>query len=245
MRYCYILVAILVLAACGSPQASTPAPTPQAIYLEYPSSLQPWADRLSDCAADHPQVALYFLPSSQPTSDINSNQIILELNPSEQAIKSASLYQVGIEQIVVIVNQANPLLELSNDELRSIFSGQQSTWPEDSGEPVQVWVLPQGDQVRSIFNSVVMQTMPLTTDAMLAPDPTAMLEAVSENVNAIGYLPASFLNSSGSVDPGKVSIVQLDNSFEASLSQPVVAITAGEPEGLLRSLLVCLDSSAP
>jgi hypothetical protein len=96
-----------------------------------------------------------------------------------------------------------------------------------------------------IFDQVVLQTQPLTSQAMLAPDPAAMLEAISKDENSIGYLPASFLLSSGSVNPGEVNLVQLDQPLETALDQPVVALTQAEPQGLLRSLLVCLEADNP
>lgn len=245
MKPWFLIIVVIVLSACGTPQVSTPAPTPQAINLIYPPSLQPWADRLSACANNDPLVALYTFPATHPGTTILPDQIFLELSPSDSEIKTASLYQVGQEQIVVVINQANSLASLSSDELRSLFSGQQKTWPEKPDLPVQVWVLPKGDPVRTIFDNVVMQTFPLTTDAMLAPDPSAMLEGVSENANAIGYLPTSYLKSSSTVDPSKVNIVSLDSSLQANLNKPVVAATSGEPQGLLRNLLVCLQSSTP
>jgi hypothetical protein len=90
-----------------------------------------------------------------------------------------------------------------------------------------------------------MQEQPVTTAAMLAPDPGAMLETISENIGTIGYLPGSFL---ATVDPSivsKVKIIQLEPILEAQLRQPVIAITQSEPTGLLRSLLVCLESTTP
>jgi ABC-type phosphate transport system substrate-binding protein len=158
---------------------------------------------------------------------------------------STYLSQVGHEQIDVIVNRDNPVSQLSTAELRSIFSGQQATWNNASAMPIQVWVLPEADPLRVIFDQTVLQTLPLASNAMLAPDPTAMLEAISKDVNSIGYLPASFLNSTGSIDPGVVQIVQLDQSLESTFDQPVVALTLGEPQGLVRSLLVCLESDTP
>jgi hypothetical protein len=80
---------------------------------------------------------------------------------------------------------------------------------------------------------------------MLAPDPYAMLEAVSRDIDAIGYLPGSFLNTIDATTPNQVKIVQLESSIKAELHQPVIAITQSEPKDLLRNLLVCLQSTSP
>jgi phosphate transport system substrate-binding protein len=234
-----------LLAACGAPQVSTPAPTPQAIDLTFPPDLQPWADKLSGCASSNPLTALYFNPSSPSEAGILPNDIVLALGQPVLGTNSTYLSQVGREQIDVIVNRDNPVSQLSTAELRSIFSGQQATWNNASTMPIQVWVLPEADPLRVIFDQTVLQSLPLASNAMLAPDPTAMLEAISKDVNSIGYLPASFLNSTGTVDPGVVQIVQLDQSLVSTFDQPVVALTLGEPQGLVRSLLVCLESDTP
>jgi phosphate transport system substrate-binding protein len=236
---------ILLLAACGVPQSSTPAPTPQAIDLTYSPALQPWADKLAGCASNNPLVALYVNQTDTIDTGMHANDIVLELDQTNPSGGAGYRSQVGREQIDVIVNQNNPISELSTTELRSIFSGQQPTWNDASAQPIQVWVLPAGDPARMIFDQIVLQTQPLTTQAMLAPDHAAMLEAISKDVNSIGYLPASFLHSSGSVNPGKVDLVQLDLPLETALDQPVVALTQAEPQGLLRSLLVCLEAETP
>ncbi len=243
---CFILLSlVLFLAACGSPPVSTPAPTAQAIGITYPPALQPWADKLSGCAAGNPQVALFFNPTNNPVTSILSNEIELVLGQPDSKASASYLSQIGSEQIAVIVNKDNSLEQLTSDELRQIYSGQWSTLSDSSGEPIQIWVQPDGDPVRNLFDQAVLQNQPITTQAMLAPDSSAMLEAISRDVNSIGYLPASFLNARGSVNPGDVHIVQLDKSLETALNQPVVALTLGEPEGLLRMLLVCLQAGTP
>jgi hypothetical protein len=236
---------LFALSACGAPQVSIPAPTPQAVNLTYPADLQPWVDKLSGCASNNPLISLYTNPSASSDVGILSNDILLNLGQPPQNDNSIYLTQVGREQIDVIINRDNPVSQLSTDEVRSIFSGQQASWNAASAQPIQVWVLPEGDPVRVIFDQAILQSLPISSDAMLAPDPTAMLEAISQDANGIGYLPASFLNSTGSVDPGEVQIVQLDQSAESAFDQPVIALTLGEPQGLLRSLLVCLESDTP
>jgi hypothetical protein len=245
MKRLAVLGLFLLLAACGAPQSSTPAPTPQAIDLTYSPALQPWADKLTGCASNNPLIALYFNPSNTSDVGMQSNDIALELDQTNPSDGAGYRSQVGREQIVVVVHQDNPVSQLTATELRLIFSGQQTTWNDGSAQPIQVWVLPEGDPARVIFDQSVLQTQPLTTQAMLAPYSTAMLEAISKDVNSIGYLPASFLRSSGSVNSGDVHTVQLEQSVATVFDQPVVALTQAEPQGSLRNLLVCLEADPP
>lgn len=236
---------VLFLSACGSPGVSTPSPTPLAIKVIYPAALQPWADKLVNCASNNPLIALYYIQSDTLDTDLLENDIYLGFGETNQDISGFKSFQVGWEQVVVVVNKDNQLSELSINNLKSIFSGQVFKWENASNQPIQVWVMPEGDPIRTIFDSAVMHAQPISSEAMLAPDPGAMLEAISGNIDAIGYLPRSIISSADSAFMSKVKILQLESSLEAELHQPVIAITKNDPEGLLRNLLVCLQSVTP
>jgi hypothetical protein len=236
---------ILLLGACKEPDVSTPAPTPHAIHVTYPSALKPWADKLADCASGNPQVALYFSQLPQKEPDIFSDEISLELGEPSQVDETYSFWQVGNEQVIVVVNTSNPLSELSTDEIRSVFLGQTPYWDGATNKAVQVWVLTPDDPARMVFEHAVLQSQSITSYAMLAPDPAAMLEAISRDAEAIGYLPNSFLITADPSMSDKVKNIQLEAQLEIDMTRPVVAVTQAEPQGLVRELLVCLQSSQP
>ncbi len=233
-----LLGLIFLLAACGTPDPATPAPTPEAINVYYPASLQPWADRLSGCVENNSQIAVYFRQSGSSSSSLNPNDILLELGDPTTVGEGSFMAQVGWEQVVVVVNETNPLSQVSTDRLEQIFSGQILAWDSESGQPIQVWVLPVGETTRQIFDRALRMTQLLAPEARLAPDPGTMLEVVSQDENAIGYLPLSFLSASG-----KVKVIKLEPSLEQELHQPVIAITKNEPTGQARTIITCLQTS--
>ena len=190
-------------------------------------------------------MAVYFTQSPGTQTAEFSDQINLELGEPREVNPPSYLSLLGKEQVVVIVNQANPRVEFSREELQAIFSGQTASWNSSPDQPVKVWVLPAGDPARLGFDTAVIPTQPLAPDARLAPDPGAMLEAVAGDANSIGYLPASFITSADPSLAGKVKIVQLDESLTESLTQPVIAVSASEPEGLTRQLVICLQEAVP
>jgi hypothetical protein len=245
MKYLLLCGLIFVLAACGVPEISTAAPTPEAIHIIYPSTLKPWADKIGACASGNPTIALYFTQSPNQDPDIFSDEVNLELGEPAQKDDSFYLSQVGREQIVVVLNQDNKLSQLSTNLLRSIYSGETTRWVNNAGELIQVWVLPKGDPARSIFENVVLPSQGISSNAMLAPDPTAMLEAVTQDAAAIGFLPESFLFTADPSLIAKVKSIQLDVSVKDALNQPVIAVTQNEPQGLTRELLVCLQAPIP
>ena len=239
----FFLGLIALLVACDSPESATPKPTPQAIRVYYPASLQAWADELARCAINVPEVALYYKQTTSLAADITSSDITLEFGQLAQDKTGMHVYRIGEEQVVVVVNRSNPISQLSTDKLRQIYSGQLLNWENDAGKPIQVWVLPKGDPIRSIFDQTVLQAQMLAPEARLAPDPKAVEEAISSDETAIGYLPSSFLSNSGTVNTTVVNIIQLEAALNKDLKQPVLAITLDEPSGYKRSLLVCLQNS--
>ncbi len=245
MKRVLLLGLVLILSACATPQESTPAPTPSAMNVIFPHALKPWADKIASCAGNDPQAAVYFLQSEQLESQVGPNDIILVFGNLNRGSDGIYLSQVGWDQVVVIVNKDNPLPQLSIDELMSVFAGHTTDSDVVPGSSPQIWVLPGGESTRLIFDQAVMQNQLISTDAMLAPDPGAMLESVSQNPDAIGYLPTTFITTGDPTMTAKVRIIQLEPSLEDLLHQPVVAITQHEPVGLMRNLLVCLESSTP
>lgn len=240
VKHLWLLGLLFFLAACGTPEATTPGPTPEVIKVYYPAALQPWADKLSVCAGSNSQIAVFFMQSENPASSLSRHDIVLEMGNQIEIGASTYAAQVGWEQVVVLVNGANPLLQVSSDKLEQIFSGKVLDWESGSNQLIHVWVLPEGETTRQIFDNALGLTKPLAPEALLAPDPVAMLKAVSQDESAIGYLPQSFLSKNGSV-----KILQLEPSLQQALRQPVIAITQGEPSGQARSLLACLQTTNP
>jgi hypothetical protein len=242
MKLLAIFGMILLLIACSVPEVRTPAPTPEAIHLIYPASLKYWADRTAACATSNPLIALFF--HQYPLLDTQGAANSIELIFGEPLITNSPSYlsQVGNEQITVFVNKGNDLNQLSAEKLQSIFSGKTSSWENGKGQPIHVWVLPGGDPIRTYFDRAVLKSIPLTSQAMLAPDPGAMLEAVSGDPDAIGYLPKSLLSSNDPSLHAMLKLIQLDSPLQEELQKPVIASTKGEPEGLIRELLVCIQT---
>jgi hypothetical protein len=236
---------MLQLVACGAPEVRTPAPTLHPIKVIFPPALTSWANKFTICATTEPLVGLYFIESTIPSTQVSNDEVVLELGNPSQIDPSSFLSQLGLEQIAVIVNQENDISHISMNMLQSIFSGQLASWDTSSNQPIAVWVLQDGDPIRSVIDSVLMQSISLTSDAMLAPDAVAMLEAVAGDPNAIGYLPNSILSSGDPTLISKVKTIQLDETLEEDLNQPVIAITQNEPQGILRELLTCVENLSP
>ncbi|HSB65346.1 MAG TPA: substrate-binding domain-containing protein [Anaerolineales bacterium] len=240
-----LLAVCILLAGCGTPIQATPASTPEAISILYPASLQPWADALSSCAVQYPEAALYFFQRANPGEKISVNEIGLLLGQPADESTGLNLYQVGWEQVVVIVNRENALEKFSNAKLEQIFSGQVVSWENGSDQPIQVWVLPDQEPTQRIFTQALGLNMPFAPEARLAPDPLAVIKEVAEDEDAIGYLPQSYLNNPNLLGVSQIKTVQLDPPMDQALHQPVIVIVKGEPTVTERNLLTCIQTTSP
>ena len=245
MKRLLLCVVCVLLSGCGTPLVATPAPTPQAISIFYPASLKPWADKLANCATDSPALALYFFQGTNLEASTALKEIDLVLGQPPKVGTGSSLYQVGWEQLVVIVNKENSLAKLTADLLRQIFSGKVDHWQKSTSQSIQVWVLPEGEPTRQVFEQGLGSEGLLAPNAKLAPDPLAVLKMVAEDENAIGYLPRTYISDPSSPDASHVKTVELDQALEQAFHQPVIAITKGEPTTLERNLLACIQTTSP
>ena len=144
---------------------------------------------------------------------------------------------------MVMVNQANPLETLSAEQLRALWSGRLPTWQALGGgtEAVEVWTYAEGTALGERFEQAVMAGELTSSTAWLAPDPQAVLEAVAAEPGAIGYLPAAWLEGADNALAEAVRVIQVTTELDEAFRMPVLALTEADPQGALRSLLVCFQ----
>ena len=131
------------------------------------------------------------------------------------------VFQVGTEEIVIAASLQSPLGNMPLDQARVIFAGQ--------GDPsTAVWSYASGEDIQSAFEQSVMNGRSVTSFARLAANPAHMSEVLSADVYAVGYLPRRWMTS------GLRALL-------IAATAPVLALTPSEPEGLVRSLIACMQ----
>lgn len=217
------------------------APTPSAtIYLLYPPALRPYAQLMAGCAQEHPEATLFLSEISTLRAPQNNQEILLSLGNPEFDLDGLSVFQLGVDRLAIIANSQNPVDSLTPDDIKAIFTTASPVWPA-SGEAVNVWVYPSGDDLRTLFDMLALQGGKVTSQAWLAPNPQAMLEAISADPLAVGYLLASWLDSAPKEQREAIKDIPVEGDLAQQLIQPLLAITTSHPEDLIRTLLLCLQ----
>lgn len=205
----FIICLLCFLAACAP---VTPAPS-QMVAVHSTAAAGSWLEPLYACADE--LGAVLNLTSESPD---------LQLRLGGEPGWKGPLFQVGTEQIVVAASLQSPLTSLTAAQANNLFSGKgEST--------VQVWAYAAGEDIQQAFEAAVMGGRAVTSYARLAVDPGHMLEALLADVNAVGFLPRSFLTDG------------LKELYYAG-SVPVIVQTVLEPQGMPRELIACMQKDA-
>jgi hypothetical protein len=259
------LLICTALAACGTPTEIPQATernqvVPEELHISLPLALEFLRLPLYTCAEQLPNaVLLLHVPLKLGDSSYEQltpglfsyGDLALWLGEPPAEMTGQFGAQVGWQQLVVVTNAANPIDQLSAAQLRDLYAGQVEDWSMLGGEslPAQVWCYPPGDPAGDAFIHAFAAARNLSPNtfpwagAGLAPSPQAMLEAIAAEPGAIGYLPEGALAAAPAEMKGALTQVELDSDSETALRLPLLALSPGEPHGILRALLVCLQEN--
>jgi hypothetical protein len=214
---------VFLLTACET--ADTATPESGEIVVALTPDVSPIRLAVSTCAAQNPDAPIQIEESYPGQADAD-----LVIRLGEPAPLPPFIAQIAGEELLLIVHPANQSASLTLDEVADIFSGRMRRWSEIGGDDrdIQVWVPLKVDETRQAFQQKVLKGGLVTPNAFLAPHPSAMLEAVSGNLDAIGYLPKAW-------STGEVATIYL------GIEMPVLVVADEEPQGAARELVACLQ----
>lgn len=172
------------------------------------------------------------------TTDIATSS--RDLKPEEVALaKSRGVKPVGhkvaIDTIVPIVHPGNPVSDLSVEQLSLIYQGKIRNWKEVGGENRQI-VMISRDTSSGTYESwqeKILHGAKVSPRAQLQASSGAIVQTVSRNKFAIGYIGLGYVNQS--VKALKVNGVEASaqsaKSGKYPVSRPLFMFTNGQPKG--------------
>ena len=157
-------------------------------------------------------------------------------------------YVVAFDGVAVIVNNSNPVTQLTIEDLHKIFTGKASNWKEFGGNDLPIVTLSRevSSGTYSYFKDEIIKlgdkdsTQEFSSQTLLLSSSQAIVEEVSGNEDAIGYLGMGYANSrTKSLAVGKngsPSLPTPENVINKTypLSRPLYFFTDGEPDGVTR-----------
>jgi hypothetical protein len=228
------LAVLFSLLAAGCQAAPTPLPrsTAEIITVRAAPALLSLRELFHTCAAEQPGLGVVVLETTNGATPEPAD-IALQWGAGGDPLAGFTA-QLGLEELVVVVHPANPLGSIPITDLQGIYQGSLRAWKEPAAE-IEPWAYAASDDAQEVFDAVVLDGGSIAPRiAAIAPDPAAMLEGISGNPAAVGFLPRRWLD-------GRVKAITIDGLTTDRLRLPILALTNSEPEGPEKSWLLCLQ----
>jgi phosphate transport system substrate-binding protein len=152
--------------------------------------------------------------------------------------KGISATLIGRDAVAVIVNEQNPVKELTMEQVRQVFSGRIKNWKEVGGadHSIEVLITRPNSAIHDIFKQVVLKGEDYKGRIV---DPySGILLLVSENKWAIGQASLFFIDKAERVMPARIDGQGPQfNNPRYPISRPLYLVTKGSPTGEVKDFI--------
>ena len=172
------------------------------------------------------------------TTDIADSSRFIKNEEVKLAVEKGAYpvpFAIAYDCIVPIVHPSNPVKSLTMDQLRAIYKGTIKNWKEVGGPALQIVVVSRDTSsgTYEVWEQKVMKKERVYAGALLQASNGAIVQAVSKNRYAIGYIGLGYINTS--VKPLAVNGIKgserttLDGTYP--ISRALYMFTRGWPTG--------------
>lgn len=160
---------------------------------------------------------------------------------------NAVRFAIAKDALVPVVHPANPVKALSVEQLKSIYNGTVTNWKELGGNNAPIVVISRDSSSGTFetWSELVMHKERVMPAALLQASNGSVVQSVSKNKNAIGYIGFGYLNDSlqGLRVNGVTASVQSGANGTWPLARELYLFTNGSPKGMQEKLInFILDS---
>lgn len=212
----FVWIGLFLITACSSsPHAPDSSGTSQlAGKLTFAGSttVQPLTNEIGEAfTAVHPEVTLDIAAGGSEVGIRAIHDGTVDIGMASRALTSEEVegitpYQIAVDVIAVIVNEANMVNDLTLVQLEAIYLGEITNWRDVGGEdvPITVVIRDINSGTRGAFDKIVLKgaepSAPNLEKALAASDVAAL---VGEDPHAVGYV------GFGHLDPG-LKVLKID-----------------------------------
>ena len=245
MQKLLILGLCLCLASCSSGLAGQNNADIAVINVQISTALTHWIPKVTACSENLVDAGVTV--DILPRQELNTQNADLVIRFGPKTGQEENVSVLSMDKIVFIIDADNPLASISSRSLAGIFIGHYQNWsqvPEMASAdptydlPISVFSYGNGSDLNPILSSALLGEEPVSQDAMYSASWEILKDLVAKTPGGIGYVLESQV--SGNV---QTLLVGDQGEIHPGLEQPVIAITRSAPEGALRQLLLCLQTS--
>lgn len=150
-------------------------------------------------------------------------------------------FAIAVDAIVPIVHPENPAKNLTLDELRGIYAGSITNWKQIGGADARIVVVSRDTSsgTYETWEGMVMKGERVAPSALLQASNGAVVQTISKNKNAIGYVGIGYLDKS--TKPlqvnGKDATPATALAREWPLARELYLYTNGQPAAEIKAFI--------
>ena len=256
-----------MVAGCGSKEesseaATTPAESGGKIVLVGSTSVDPLAQKLAESyKASNPgvEIEIQAVGSSAGIKAAIDGSATIGMSSrelkEEEISEGVTPHVICKDGIAVVVNPANPVQNLTKEQVQKIFLGEIKNWKEVGGNDEEILVVSResGSGTRGAFEEILKiekevegkKVSGLVENALQAEGTGAVKANVASKANSIGYVSLGYIDDTikslqvEGVDATAENIV----SGTYAVARPFVLVTKGEVSPVDQAFLDFVMSS--
>ena len=234
-----VIVIVMIVPACA-PEAPVPVeqPPPEVVALHITPAVQHWLPMVAECAADIPN----FGASVQvlPRGELSLADADLILRLGERLDDDPFVAVMGVEEMVILAGADVPVERISLDDLQAIYAGSLTAWGDVAqeagrGQLINPLSYPEGHELEILFRRSYLADSSILAEPQVFSTLDFLEKLLDLHPGAIGYALSSQL-------PDGARIIELTPQDQVASLHYVLAVTAEEPGGGLKQLLLCLQN---
>ncbi|MDL2267334.1 phosphate ABC transporter substrate-binding protein [Desulfovibrio sp. OttesenSCG-928-G15] len=169
--------------------------------------------------------------------DIKKTEMELGTKNGVTAVRTA----IAVDALIPVVHPENTVKNLSAAQLKDIYAGRITNWKEVGGKDGKIVVVSRDTSsgTYETWAEIIMQKGKVTPNALLQASNGTVVQTVSGNKRAIGYIGFGYLTDSLKkldVD-GIEATPQTALAKQWPIARELYVFTNGKPEGAVKKLL--------
>lgn len=181
------------------------------------------------------------------------NEGLCQIAMSSRDIKSSEVEQgkakgitavriaVAVDALVPVVHPENPVKNIASAQLRDIYAGKITNWKEVGGQDGKIVVISRDTSsgTYETWEQLIMKDEKVAASALLQASNGAVVQTVSKNKRALGYVGFGYLTPSIK----KLDVDGMEATPETALAKKwplareLYLFTNGEPAGTLKKVI--------
>jgi len=178
------------------------------------------------------------------STDIANSSRFIKQKEVEAAVQNGRYpvpFAVAYDCIIPVVHPSNTVSDLTLAQLKSLYKGEIKNWKDIGGpdQPVVVVSRDTSSGTYEVWEEKIMEKERVFPGALLQASNGAVVQAVSKNKNAVGYIGLGYLDESVKA----CTVGGIEGSPETTLngtfpvSRPLFMFTPGWPQGETASFI--------